>query len=115
MMRSVNTAARAPEQPRERLKAPSLPTAWGKIMKRLLLAGVALSAMGLLNRADAADAALPAKAPAGCKVVVDPYKNYSCPVPGLGSDFSPRLVTSPRLEGGQAGPPADPTAPPGRR
>src|SRR6202045_1492750 len=84
-------------------------------MKRLLLAGVALSAMGLLNRADAADAALPAKAPAGCKVVVDPYKNYSCLDAWLGSDFFTRLVNYYRLEWGHDAGPADPTAPPGRR
>jgi hypothetical protein len=84
-------------------------------MKRLLLAGVALTAMGLLNRADAADATLPAKAPAGCKVVVDPYKNYSCLDAYLGTDFFSRLVNYYRLEWGHEAAPADPKAPPGRR
>jgi hypothetical protein len=84
-------------------------------MKRLLLAGVALSAMGLLNRAEAADAALPAKAPAGCRTVVDPYKNYSCLDAYLGTDFMSRLVNYYRLEWGHDAAPADPKAPPGRR
>ncbi|WP_213739059.1 outer membrane beta-barrel protein [Bradyrhizobium sp. dw_411] len=84
-------------------------------MKRLLLAGVALSAMGLLNRAEAADAALPAKAPAGCRTVVDPYKNYSCLDAYLGTDFMSRLVNYYRLEWGHEAAPADPKAPPGRR
>jgi hypothetical protein len=84
-------------------------------MKRLLLAGVALTAMGLLNRADAADAALPGKAPAGCKTVVDPYKNYECLDAWLGNDFFTRLVNYYRLEWGHDAAPADPNAPPGRR
>jgi Putative beta-barrel porin-2, OmpL-like. bbp2 len=84
-------------------------------MKRLLLAGVALTAMGLLNRADAADAALPGKAPAGCKTVVDPYKNYECLDAWLGNDFFTRLVNYYRLEWGHDAAPADPKAPPGRR
>src|ERR1700755_2776071 len=70
-------------------------------MKRLLLAGVALSGMGLLNCADAADAAFPAKAPAGCKTVVDPYKNYECLDAWLGNDFFTRLVNYYRLQWGQ--------------
>ena len=84
-------------------------------MKRLLLAGVALSAMGLLNRAEAADAALPAKVPVGCRTVVDPYKNYSCLDPYLGTTFMERLVNYYRLEWGHDAAPADPKAPPGRR
>jgi hypothetical protein len=84
-------------------------------MKRLLLAGVALSAMGLLNRAEAADAALPAKVPVGCRTVVDPYKNYSCLDAYLGTTFMERLVNYYRLEWGHDAAPADPKAPPGRR
>jgi hypothetical protein len=84
-------------------------------MKRLLLAGVALSAMGLLNRAEAADAALPVKAPVGCRTVVDPYKNYSCLDAYLGTTFMERLVNYYRLEWGHDAAPADPKAPPGRR
>ena len=44
-------------------------------MNRVLLAGILLAAMGFADVGLAADAA---KAPAGCKVVVDPYKNYAC-------------------------------------
>ena len=84
-------------------------------MKRLLLAGVALTAMGLLNRADAADAALPGKAPAGCKTVVDPYKNYACLDACLGTSFFERLFNYYRLEWGHDAAPADPKAPPSRR
>src|ERR1700733_7157762 len=84
-------------------------------MKSRLLAGVALSAMGLLNRAEAADAALPAKAPVGCRTVVDPYKNYACLDAYLGTDFMSRLVNYYRLEWGHDAAPADPKAPPGRR
>jgi Putative beta-barrel porin-2, OmpL-like. bbp2 len=84
-------------------------------MKRLLLAGVALSAMGLLNRAEAADAALPAKVPVGCRTVVDPYKNYSCLDAYLGNDFFTRLFNYYRLEWGHDSAPADPKAPPSRR
>jgi hypothetical protein len=84
-------------------------------MKRLLLAGVALTAMGLLNRADAADATLPAKAPAACINGGDPYKNYSCLDAYLGTDFFSRLVNYYRLEWGHEAAPSDPKAPPGRR
>lgn len=84
-------------------------------MKRLLLAGVALSAMGLLNRAEAADAALPAKVPVGCRTVVDPYKNYACLDAYLGNDFFTRLFNYYRLEWGHDSAPADPKAPPSRR
>jgi len=84
-------------------------------MKRLLLAGVALSAMGLLNHAQAADAALPTKAPVGCRTVVDPYKNYSCLDAYLGTSFMERLVNYYRLEWGHEAAPSDPKAPPGRR
>jgi hypothetical protein len=84
-------------------------------MKRLLLAGVALSAMGLLNRAEAADAALPAKVPVGCRTVVDPYKNYACLDAYLGTTFMERFINYYRLEWGHEAAPADPKAPPGRR
>ena len=43
-------------------------------MKKLLLAGVSLAAMGWVGGAYAADASLPAKTPT-CKGVIDPYKN----------------------------------------
>jgi hypothetical protein len=84
-------------------------------MKRVLLAGVALGAMGLFNGAEAADASAPAKAPVGCRTVVDPYKNYACLDAYLGNDFFTRLFNYYRLEWGQNAAPADPKAPPSRR
>jgi len=80
-------------------------------MKRVLLAGVALTAMGLLNGAAAADAT----APAGCRTVVDPYKNYACLDAYLGTSFMERLFNYYRLEWGHDAAPADPKAPPSRR
>jgi hypothetical protein len=80
-------------------------------MKRVLLAGVALTAMGLVNGADAADAT----APAGCRTVVDPYKNYACLDAYLGTSFMERLFNYYRLEWGHEAAPADPKAPPSRR
>jgi hypothetical protein len=84
-------------------------------MKRVLLAGVALTAMGLFNGAGAADATVPAKAPVGCRTVVDPYKNYACLDAYLGTTFMERLFNYYRLEWGHEAAPADPKAPPGRR
>ncbi len=80
-------------------------------MKRVLLAGVALTAMGLVNGAAAADAT----APAGCRTVVDPYKNYACLDAYLGTSFMERLFNYYRLEWGHDAAPADPKAPPSRR
>jgi hypothetical protein len=80
-------------------------------MKRILLAGVSLAAIGLINGANAADP--PGKGP--CPYGGDPYKNYSCLDPYLGTDFFSRLVNYYRLEWGHDAPPADPKAPPGRR
>ena len=82
-------------------------------MKRVLLAGVALGAIGLFNGANAADA--PAKAPVGCKTVVDPYKNYACLDAYLGTTFMERFINYYRLEWGHEAAPSDPKAPPGRR
>jgi Putative beta-barrel porin-2, OmpL-like. bbp2 len=84
-------------------------------MKRILLAGVSLAAIGLFNAAYAADASLPGKAPDGCPRVVDPYKNYACLDAYLGTDFMSRLINYYRLEWGHDTAPADPKAPPGRR
>jgi Putative beta-barrel porin-2, OmpL-like. bbp2 len=84
-------------------------------MKRVLLAGVALGAMGLFNGAEAADASLPAKAPVGCRTVVDPYKNYACLDAYLGTSYFERLFNYYRLEWGHDAAPADPKAPPSRR
>jgi Putative beta-barrel porin-2, OmpL-like. bbp2 len=85
-------------------------------MKRLLLAGVSLAAMGLINGAKAADADMPVKAPANCtRGVVDPYKNYSCLDTYLGTDFMSRFINYYRLEWGHDSAPSNPTAPAGRR
>jgi hypothetical protein len=84
-------------------------------MKRLLLAGVSLTAMGLISGANAADASLPAKVPGCTGGVVDPYKNYACLDAYLGTDFFSRLVNYYRLEWGHDAPPADPKAPTSRR
>lgn len=82
-------------------------------MKRLLLAGVSLTAVGLVNAAHAADATLPPlKAPSSA---CDPYKNYSCLDSYLGSDFFSRFINYYRLEWGHEAAPSDPKAPPSRR
>src|ERR1700730_2169206 len=78
-------------------------------MKRVLLAGVSLAAIGLSNVAQAAD---PGKGP--CPYGGDPYKNYNCLDAYLGTDFLSRFINYYRLEGGHDAPPADPKAPPGR-
>jgi hypothetical protein len=83
-------------------------------MKRVLLAGVALAATGLLDRADAADALMPGKVPA-CTGAVDPYKNYACLDTYLGTTFWERLFNYYRLEWGHDAAPADPKAPASRR
>jgi hypothetical protein len=79
-------------------------------MKRVLLAGVSLAAFGLIDGAQAAD---PGKGP--CPYGGDPYKNYACLEPYLGTDFMSRLINYYRLEWGHEVAPADPKAPPGRR
>src|SRR6202165_6068163 len=79
-------------------------------MKKLLLAGVSLAAIGLSNVAQAGD---PGKGP--CPYGGDPYKNYSCLDPYLGTDFLSRFVNYYRLEWGHDAAPADPKAPAGRR
>src|ERR1700730_13163227 len=85
-------------------------------MKALLLAGVSLVAIGSIDGAIAADAALPSKAPANCAGgTVDPYKNYSCLDSYLGNDFFSRFINYYRLEWGHEAAPSDPKAPPGRR
>jgi len=45
----------------------------------------------------------------------DPYKEYSCLDSYLGNDVLDRIFNYYRLEYGEAGPPADPNAPPSRR
>src|ERR1700676_750918 len=84
-------------------------------MKKPLLAGVSLAAIGLVNGAHAADAYLPTKAANGCINGGDPYKNYSCLDTYLGTDFMSRFVNYYRLEWGHDAAPSDPKAPPGRR
>ena len=59
-------------------------------MKRALLTGVAFTAMGLFNAAQAADANMPTKVPA-CRGVIDPYKNYACLDAYLGTTFLERF------------------------
>jgi hypothetical protein len=93
----------------------SVTATWGKTMKKLLLAGVSLAAIGLINGAQAADAYPPGKVSNGCINGGDPYKNYSCLDAYLGTDFASRLVNYYRLEWGHESAPADPKAPPGRR
>ena len=75
-------------------------------MKRIFLAGVALSAISISNAAQAAD-----KCPYGG----DPYKNYGCLDSYLGTDFMSRFINYYRLEWGHEVAPADPKAPPSRR
>jgi Putative beta-barrel porin-2, OmpL-like. bbp2 len=84
-------------------------------MKKLLLAGVSLAAIGLVNGAHAADAYLPTKAANGCANGGDPYKNYSCLDAYLGTDFMSRFINYYRLEWGHDAAPSDPKAPPSRR
>ncbi|MBR0801270.1 outer membrane beta-barrel protein [Bradyrhizobium jicamae] len=79
-------------------------------MKRLLLAGVSLTAFGLSSVAQAADQS---KGP--CPYGGDPYKDYSCLDPYLGTDFFSRFINYYRLEWGRDAAPADPKAPPARR
>src|SRR6266852_5328102 len=94
---------------RSKAKA-SVTTTWGKTMKRMLLAGVSLAAIGLSNVAQAAD---PGKGP--CPYGGDPYKNYNCLDAYLGTDFFSRFVDYYRLEWGHESAPSDPKAPPSRR
>src|SRR5271168_651548 len=88
---------------------------WGDMMRRGLLAGVAVAAVSLCNGAEAADANMPAKVPAACRGTIDPYKNYACLDAYLGSTFWERLFNYYRLEWGHDTAPADPKAPPSRR
>jgi hypothetical protein len=80
-------------------------------MKRVLLACVSLAAA--LGLADGAHAADPGNG--ACRTVVDPYKNYACLEPYLGTEFISRLINYYKLEWGHEGAPADPKAPPGSR
>jgi hypothetical protein len=79
-------------------------------MKKSLLAGTALAAVGMMGGAHAGDT-LPLMGKTWC----DPYKDYSCLDSYLGDDFVTRFVNYYRLEWGHEGPPSDPKAPPSRR
>jgi Putative beta-barrel porin-2, OmpL-like. bbp2 len=79
-------------------------------MKRILLAGVSLAAIGLSGVAQAAD---PEKG--ACPYGGDPYKNYNCLDTYLGTDFLSRFINYYRLEWGHEAAPSDPKAPPSRR
>src|ERR1700730_17009143 len=79
-------------------------------MKRVLLAGVSLAAIGLSNVAQAAD---PGKGP--CPYGGDPYKNYNCLDSYLGTDFLSRFINYYRLEWGHEAAPPDRKAPSSRR
>jgi hypothetical protein len=80
------------------------------MMKKVLLAGVSLAAIGMIDGAHAGDTIPPMG-----KTYCDPYKNYSCLDSYLGDDFITRFVNYYRLEWGHDSAPADPKAPPGRR
>jgi hypothetical protein len=56
----------------------------------------------------------PPPAASGAQAPCDPYQNYSCLDAYLGQDFFSRFINYYKLEWGQAGPPSDPNAPPGR-
>jgi len=75
-------------------------------MKAVLLATVSLAAIALSSTAQAADP---------CPYGGDPYKNYNCLAPYLGTDFLSRFINYYRLEWNHDAPPADPKLPPGRR
>ena len=81
-------------------------------MKKLLFAGVSLATIAMISGANAADANA---GTARCPYGGDPYKNYACLDPYLGTDFMTRLINYYRLEWGHEAPPTDPKALPGRR
>ena len=54
-------------------------------------------------------------APTTCTGTPDPYKNYACLDTYLSTGILQRFVNYYKLEWGQAGPPTDPNAPPGRK
>ena len=78
---------------------------------KLLLGLSALALAAVTGRASAAEASC--TGPDG--KVVSPYDNYACLDAYLGDDVMTRLYNYYKLEWGQAGPPTDPNAPPGRR
>ena len=84
-------------------------------MKRIRLAGLVLIVTGMADAASAADAPMAGNAAAGCAKLVDPYKNYGCLEPWLGTTFAERFINYYKLEWGHDSAPADPKAPPSRR
>src|SRR5271168_4182875 len=80
-------------------------------MRRVVLAGISLAALGMIDAAHAGDTLPPMSTGAGC----DPYRNYSCLDAYLGDDLFTRFVNYYRLEWGHDSAPQDPKAPPGRR
>ncbi len=66
----------------------------------------------MISAANAADANA---GTARCPYGGDPYKNYACLDPYLGTDFMTRFINYYRLEWGHEAPPTDPKALPGRR
>jgi hypothetical protein len=60
-------------------------------------------------------AAAPATAATPCTGTPDPYKNYACLDPYLGTNVLDRFINYYKLEWGQSGPPTDPNAPPSSR
>jgi hypothetical protein len=91
------------------MRLGTVTSAWGNTMKKVLLAGVSLVAIGMIDGAYAET--LP---PMG-KTFCDPYKNYSCLDSYLGDDFITRFINYYRLEWGHEAAPSDPKAPPSRR
>jgi hypothetical protein len=90
-----------------------------RLMKTCLLATGLLGAVCFGAAAQTAPAATPAAAtvpaPTPCTGTPDPYKNYACLDSYLGTGVLERFVNYYKLEMGQPGPPADPTAPSQRK
>jgi hypothetical protein len=82
----------------------------GKPVNIIILASVSFAALGLINAAQAGE---PGKG--SCAYGGDPYQDYACLDPYLGSDFLSRFVNYYRLEWGHDAAPTDPKLPPGRR
>jgi Putative beta-barrel porin-2, OmpL-like. bbp2 len=82
-----------------------------------LAAAVGVSAVPLQGVfAQTTPAAPPVSPPAAaCTGTPDPYKNYACLDDYLGTSVADRFYNYYRLEWGEAGPPTDPNAPPGRK
>lgn len=88
-------------------------------MRTALLASVSFcGSLALVPPLVQAQTTQPAPAtppPASCTGTPDPYKNYACLDPYLGTSVADRFLNYYRLEWGESGPPVDPNAPEGRR